>query len=233
MPPATGARGGARESGARAKAREVVVVRNVAEAKRRGFGGFAVLAVALGTLLSAAPAAALAPSETAIGLSLRRVASGKEALVIRGASIESETAQFSAVATLSQVPCAGSYRYELQSENQETGALSSYSALVTLAPFAADQPAPCGGVPQARRGALRISTTGEEEAIDFSGQRGSSSGNFFGSLTLGTQPVCDQPYTLSANVDLRGWDRGVRYRLRVASWKSEAQGRELERHDCG
>jgi hypothetical protein len=211
-----------------------VAVRNIAQAGTRSFGGLAILAAILGlALLSAAPAVALAPSETAIGLSLQRVATGKEALAIRGASVESETAQFSAVATLSQIPCPGAYRYELQSENQETGALSSYSALLTLAPFAVDQPTPCGAVPQARRGALRISTTGDEETIDFRGQRGSSSGNFFGSLTIGTQPVCDQAYTLSANVDLRGWDRGVRYRLRVASWRSEAQGRELERHDCG
>jgi hypothetical protein len=212
---------------------EVVVVRNGAETWRRSFGGFVVFGATLAlTLFNPGPALALAPSETVIGLSLEQASTGKEALAIRGASVESETARFSAVATLSRLPCAGSYRYELDSENQDTGALSSYTALVTLAPFASVHAVPCGGVPPAEPGALRISVAGDEEAIDFRQGRRSGSGSFFGAFTMGTQPICHQTYRISVSVDLRSWHRSVRYRLKVARWESEAQGRQLESRDC-
>jgi hypothetical protein len=209
----------------------IVVVRNVARARRRGFGRFAIFAGTL-TLFAAAPAAALASSETVIGLSLARVSTGKEALAIRGASDGSETAHFSAVATLSRIPCPGVYRYSLHSEKQDTGALSSYTATVALRPIGSDLATPCGGIPPPRSGALHISMSGDEETINFGEGRGSGSGGFFGVFTMGMQPECKQRFTISVSVDLRGWDRSVRYLVEVANWKSEAQGRRLESHDC-
>jgi len=167
-----------------------------------------------------------------IGLSLARVSTGKEALSIRGASDGSRTAQFSAVATLSRIPCPGSYRYSLHSENQDTGALSSYTATVALAPIGSDLAMPCGGRPPPRPGGLRISISGDEETIDFRQGRRRGSGSFFGVFTMGMQPECKQRFTISVSVDLRGWDRSAHYRFQVADWESEAQGRKLESEDC-
>lgn len=204
---------------------------NFAELRKRGSVGFAAALIALGlALLGAEPAAALAPSETVMGLSLQRVAGGRDALAIRGASDQST--QFSAAGSLSRIPCRGSYRYELQSENQHTGALNSYTALVTLVPFAPDQSTPCGGVPPPRTGTFHVSVSGDEETIDFTGSRRNGSESFFGAFAIGTQPECHQRYTISVSVDLRGWDRSIRYRFNVANWESEAQGRPLESEDC-
>lgn len=234
MPPTTGAREGVRKFGARASARGIVAVRNVAKARRRGFGGFLVFAAAL-TLFAAGPGAArgsseatLASSETVIGLSLERVSTGKEALAIRGASVASDMSQFSAVATLARVPCPGSYRYRLQSENQQTGALGSYTALVVLAPLSPGEAPPCGGVPPPRPGTLNVSIPGNEEGMNFEEGTRSGSGGFFGEFTLWTQPEeCGRRYAFAVDVDLRGWDRSVRYQLKVKSFESRAQGQLL------
>lgn len=209
----------------------IVSVRSLAKARRWGFGGFAIAVVALAQL-AVASAAALAASETVMGLRLERASTGAEALEIRGASVESEPARFAAVGNLSQIPCPGSYRYSLQSENQQTGALSSYTALVSLAPLPADGPPSCGAVPPPRPGTLRISLSGREETIDFGKAARLGSEGFFGTLTMGAQPECGQRYGLSVDVDVRGWDRSVRYRLEVARWTSEAQGLPLERDVC-
>lgn len=225
------ARRGSRLARPALAAPEIVAFRNVAAVRRRGFGGSAFLAASV-ALLAVAPAPAVAPSQTVLGLSLVRAATGREVLEIRGASIASSATQFSGVATVPRVPCPGSYRYELQSENQETGALSSYSALFTLAPMGSDQVPLCGDLLPSPPGTLRISISGLEETIDFRRGWRNGSGSFFGTFAIGAQPVCDQTYTVSLSADLRGWDRDVRYRLEVADWKAEAQGRELESHDC-
>jgi hypothetical protein len=200
----------------------------------RGFGGFLVFAAAL-TLLAAGPGAArasseaiLASSETVIGLSLERVSTGKESLAIRGASTASDMSQFDAVATLARVPCPGPYRYQLQSENQQTGALSSYTARVYLAPFPSDQAPPCGAVPPPRPGTLHVSIPGNEEGMDFEQGTRSGSGGFFGVFTLWSLPEeCGRRYAFAVDVDLRGWDRSVRYQLKVMSFESRAQGQLL------
>jgi len=212
-----------------------VAVRNVARARRRGFGGLAFFAATL-TLLAAGPAAAaqasseaaLSSSKTVLGLSLTRASSAKEALEIRGASVGADPTQYSAVTTLSRIPCPGAYQYDVQTENQQTGSLGSYAARITLAPLSSSQGASCGDAPPPRPGTLRISIAGDDDPIDFRHARGSASGGFFGDLTATTQPVCDERYTLSVDVDLRGWDRSVRYRFKVVSWESEAQGLPLE-----
>lgn len=208
-----------------------MIFRNVAKTRTRGFGGFAIFVGAL-TLLVGAPAAASASSETVIGLSLAQVSSGKEALAIRGASRRTDPTEYSAVATLTRIPCPGSYRYMLHSENQITGALSSYSARVALAPMGSDRSVPCGGVPPPRPGALRILISGDEEAIGFGPGRGTGAGGFFGVFNWTMQPECEQTFTISVSVDLRGWDRSVRYRFQVADWESKAQGRDLESEVC-
>ena len=207
--------------------------RNVAEARRRAFGGFATFAAAV-ALLGAAPTSALGSSEaslssskTILALSLVRATDAKEALAVSGVSVGSDPTQFSAVATLSRIPCPGPYRYDVQSENQRTGAQSAYSAVVTLASLSNRTP-PCGEVPPSRPGELRLSISGDGEPIDFRHARWSGSGGFFGDLTTMSQPECDKRYILSIGVDLRGWHRIVRYRLKVVTWKAEAQGLPLE-----
>ncbi len=215
-----------------------MVCRNVARAGRRGFGAFAILAAAL-SLLAAVPVATAAPSsgttlaasETVIGLGLKRVSTGKEALAIRGASVGSAITEFDAVAIVPRIPCPGEYQYSLQSENQDTGAQSEYEATAVLSRLGSDRP-PCGGESPALAGTLRISVSGDEETIDFGPGRLSGSESFFGDLTLGTQPICGQRYRLAISADLRGRNRSVRYRFRVTNWRSKAMGRKLESDVC-
>ncbi len=216
-----------------------MVVRNVAAARRRGFGGFAAFVAAF-LLLAVAPTAALASSEaslssskTILALSLASAGDAKEVLAVRGASIGSDSSRYSVAATLPELPCSGTYRYEVQSENQQTGAQSAYSALVVLAPLPAGQTSPCGAALPARRGTLHISILDDGEPIDVIHANSSGSAEFFGDFTTTAQPECDKRYTLSAGAEFRGWNRSVRYRLKVVRWKAEAQGLPLENHpDC-
>jgi hypothetical protein len=217
---------------------QIVVVRNIAAVRRRGFGGFTVFAAAL--VLAAGPAtaqdaseASLSSSKTVLVLSLVRAADAREVLAVRGASIGSDSSRYSVAATLSELPCSGSYRYEIQSENQQTGAQSAYSALVVLTPLPDGQASPCGTPLPARRGTLHISLSDEGEPIDVVHAHSSGSGEFFGGFTTTAQPECEKRYTLSAGAEFRGWSRSVRYRLKVVGWKAEAQGLPLESHpDC-
>lgn len=218
--------------------RQIVAVRNIAAARRRGFGGFTALAAAL-ALLAAGPAAtaaseaSLSSSKTILALSLARAADAKEVLAVRGASVGSDSSRYSVAAALSELPCPGTYRYGVESENQQTGAQSSYSALVVLAPLSAGQASPCGAALPARRGALHISLSDEGEPIDVIHANSSGSAEFFGDLTTTAQPECEKRYVFSAGAELRGWNHSVRYRLRVVRWKAEAQGLPLESHpDC-
>lgn len=185
-------------------------------------------------LLGAGTAAAQEPSEAAVGFSLERVAIDREVLAIRGSSLESEPPQFSSAATLFRIPCPGAYRYESHIEDQQTGALSSYAARVSLAPLASDHSQPCGGALPPGQGVLRISIWGELETIDFRSEktRRDGSGAFFGVFTLGPQPQCGQAYTVSVNVEVGDWHRTVRYRLWVDRWSSTAQGLPLLSEDC-
>ena len=178
----------------------------------------------------ASPEPELSSTKTIFALSLVQAADAKEALEIRGASIGTDPTRFSAVATLPQVPCPGLYKDEAQTENQRTGALSAYSAVVTLTPLPPDRSLPCGDVPPPRPGTLGVSVSNEREPIDLVQANRSGSRGFFGELTTTSQPECDERYTLSIDVDLRGWSRSIRYRLKVLSWRSEAHGLPLENH---
>lgn len=192
--------------------------------------------VAATTLLVAGPVALASPetelssSKTIVALSLTRAGKAKEAVAIRGASIGTDPTRFSAVATFSQIPCPGQYRYEAQTENQKNGALSAYSAIVSLAPLSPDRDPPCGDAPPPRPGAAEISISSEGEPIDSIDGRGSGSGGFFGELTTTSQPECDRRYTVTFDLDLRGWARSIRYRLKVDRWRAEALGQTLENH---
>jgi hypothetical protein len=209
-----------------------LAIRVIANPQKRGFGGLATL-VAASALLALGPGGAAASTETVVGLSLARVSTDKEALAIRGASEGSQTARYSAVAALTRIPCPGTYRYSLHSENQDTGALSSYTATVDLVPLEPDPATSCGDIPPPRPGALRVSISGDEETIDFEQGRRRGSGGFFGVFTLGMQPECQQRFTIFVGADLRGWHRSVRYHFRVNEWEAKAQGRKLEGHHCG
>lgn len=211
-------------------------VRNIAAARRRGFGGFTAFAAAF-ALLAAGPTSALASSEaslssskTILALSLARAVDGEGVLAVRGASVGSDSSRYSVAAALAELPCPGAYRYDLQSENQQTGAQSAYSALVVLTPLPAGQASLCGAPLPARRGTLRISISDEGEPIDVIHANSSGSAEFFGGFTTTAQPECEKRYLLSAAAELRGWTRSVRYRLKVVRWKAEAQGLPLENH---
>lgn len=196
-----------------------------------------VVAITALTLFVAVPATTLASAEVEqsspkaiFALSVAHATNGKEAMTIRGASIGTEPSHFSAVATLSRVPCPGLYQYEAETENEERGALSAYRAMVSLTPFSPDRSPPCGAAPPPQPGVLSISVSTKGEPIDFVNASRSGSGGFFGDFTTTEEPVCGQTYSLSVGVDLRSWSRSIRYRLKVISFRSEAMGQTVEDH---
>lgn len=197
--------------------------RNIASGITRSFGIFLVAWIMISTHF-VPPASA--SSKVSLGIEITRVATGRDLIVLRGASLDIGPAgTFSITANLVRTPCPGRYRFRVEKEVQETGSSSSVTSTIVFSPTSPSAESIRCGVPLPPRPGTGdvVIAGGESEPFKLDSSRGGT-GNFRGTLDLGAQAGCGEPLVFSADFDLRRWHRSFTYRLRVLSVVATNEG---------
>jgi hypothetical protein len=167
---------------------------------------FLILGLSRGATASAEP--------SALSAQLTGTPQGKKLLVTRGSSIaKSEGETFAASTKVMRIPCPGEFRFEAETEDVRTGAVTAYSATINLSQFRTKPPGVACGLsipPVPGRGSVVLKGGSSASPLRLEGQRGGF-GNFIGRLHVSGFPVCDISYELQAEFHLRGWDRAFYY----------------------
>lgn len=200
----------------------------------RGLGGWLAGAAVAAILVGLAPAQALGSSETSLGMRMTRISTGRPTLVVRGGSVDATPpGEYTTTASPLRIPCPGRYRYQAETENQLSGASSSYTAVVALSHLSTrPEGLSCGDVPPPRAGEVTIAIVGASEPFHLTGSRGGF-GAFLGNLYLRSQPECDESYTFTTELALRGWHRSFSYHLEVDKVEFTLEGVTHSTRVCG
>jgi hypothetical protein len=209
-----------------------MVGRKNADGRLRIFGWFfAYVVLALGHV-AADPVAALGSPDQSLGVMLS--SEDEKILVLRGSSIDSKPeGSYSVTVTLLKIPCPGTYSFQAEGEDQNSGSVNSYTATLVLSDLSAKpRGAPCGRTVPDQRGHGKLVVSGESsEPLRLVGGRGGT-GSFTGSLLLRGLPECEKPYTLFSSFDLRGWRRSFTFRLEVTDVTVTVEGERVPGAGC-
>jgi hypothetical protein len=172
--------------------------------------------VLLVLLLAVLPSDSVANPQV-IAVQIEKTRSGGVVLVTRGSSTAGLGAGgFAASTKVVRIPCPGRYRFEAESEDLRTGALTAYSAELVLSTFSSyPLGTPCGStIPSVGgKASVVLSGGGSPNPLHLTGHR-SGHGNFVGKLQVSAFPSCRTVYELRSDFSLHNWKQTFTFEAR-------------------